>query len=79
MHHQRRRAVPGAHEPQQVVDMLVDRYDHILGRIGDVVELQPQMVGDVDAGQRRHPGLIGQQGNDMAGAGFGDRVVQTGQ
>ena len=44
MHHQRRRAIPGAHEAQQVADMRLGRRHVALDVIGDVVHVEQQVV-----------------------------------
>ena len=41
MHHQRRIAVPAAHEVQHLVDMRLRRRDKAVDRLGDVVHLTP--------------------------------------
>ena len=79
MHDQRRRAVPAAHEGDQPVHVLVAGRDIAFDRHGDVVHAEDEMVVGDDAFGPLHQVGILEQGDQMAGAGGFDRVMQAGE
>ena len=69
MHHQRRAAVPAAHEVQDLLDMGIRRRDKAVDLFGDVVHLHFQMIGGEHRFRPLHLIDIGHHGEDVAGAG----------
>ena len=79
VNHQRRAAVPAAHEIQHLLDMLTRRRQKAVHVLGDVVHLDSEMIGLKHRLRPLHLSDVGHHGQDMAGAGGLDGVGKRGE
>jgi len=66
MHHQRRRAIPVAHEAQEVGEVLLGRSPIAVERLGDVVHVEQQVPLGGDGIRPPHHVDVLHQGDDVA-------------
>ena len=69
MDHQRRGAVPAAHEPEQILDMARVRRHMAVERLADIVHAQDEMVALRHAGRAFEVIVDAEQGDDVARPG----------
>ena len=79
MHDQGRGPVPAAREGDEPCDMLLAGRDVAVGRLGDVVHAEHEVLVRGDALGARHQMDVAQQRHDVAGAGFLRRCGADGQ
>ena len=79
MHHQRRAAIPTAHEFYQFDDVLLRRMGVAVDRRGDVVHAEDEMVAGRNAARALDPVDQPQQRHNVARLGLRDGVVQAGE
>ena len=77
MHHERRAAIPSAHEFQQIGDMILVRHDVTIDRRGNVMQPQPEVVLLDDGARPIDPDFVADQRHDVSCAGTFDRLMQA--
>mgnify|MGYP003348665144 CR=1 FL=1 len=79
MHHQGRPAIPALDEFDEFDDVFLGRMRVTVEWRSDIVHPEDEMIADGDGGGPLDPVHHAQQCDHVAGAGFGDSIVQPGK